>query len=417
MESADTVAAGEDCVKLMSVHKSKGLEFPVVILAGSGHRYNYTDLSDSVLLNSKLGIGLRVNVEEQLYRYDSAQYTAIKNQNLYELMSENLRVLYVAVTRAKEQFIATAAYKSVAAHIAALSHKLIDSTLYPEVVRDISSDADLLLLCALLHPDADILRSLCDKQIVSLNNVSFCLDAEILHLSENEEQERREYGSADEKLVEAISHKLSFRYAHGALSGFAAKRTASSLDESDRGFRYFGKKVPAFLASDDMTAAEKGTAMHTFMQFCDYSAAGQDIEAEIAVLLSSGKLTQREADSLDRQKLAAFFNSELAARMFSGTALYRELKLSSYIPLNEIENTDYTEPVLVQGVADCVFEEEGALVLVDYKTDYVKTEDELLSLYQKQLSFYRKAVEKTLQLPVKETMLYSFCLSKPCIYK
>jgi ATP-dependent helicase/nuclease subunit A len=109
--------------------------------------------------------------------------------------------------------------------------------------------------------------------------------------------------------------------------------------------------------------------------------------------------------------------SDFAKRMFESDNIYREIKVSTFVPVNELENTDFNDKVLIQGIADCVFEENGELVLVDYKTDKVKSPEELLSLYKNQISFYKKAVAKTLKKPVKQALLYSFCLDKVCVYK
>ena len=103
--------------------------------------------------------------------------------------------------------------------------------------------------------------------------------------------------------------------------------------------------------------------------------------------------------------------------MFESSAIHREIKVASFVKASELEETEFEDEVLVQGIADCVFEEDGELVLVDYKTDYVKSEEELLSLYKRQIAFYREAVSKALEMPVKEAMLYSFCLDKPCLYQ
>ena len=127
--------------------------------------------------------------------------------------------------------------------------------------------------------------------------------------------------------------------------------------------------------------------------------------------------TEEQAKSLDRKKLSAFFNGTFAERMFGSAHIYREIKVSSFVPVNEIEKTDYTDEVLIQGIADCVFEENGELVLVDYKTDRADSEEELIDKYKNQIAFYKKAVAKTLMKPVKEAVLYSFSLNKVCIYK
>lgn len=416
VESADISAAGDDCVTLMSVHKSKGLEYPVIILAGAAGKYNYDDLKAAVLLNNNLGVGLKVNNEELLYRYNSIQYSAIRNKNKSELMSENLRVLYVAVTRAKEQFIAYASYKDVEKHVGSLSQKIIGKSVPSYAVKNVQCDGDLLLLSALLHKDGVSLRQYSEKSILPLA-VSFPFDIQIADKYTAAEEPVLVAAEADGQLVQAIAEKLSFTYQRSALSGFAAKRAASSLDEKEQSFRFFAKTKPAFLTGDTLTGAERGTAMHTFMEHCDIARAKADLDSEVTALTEAGLLSERQAASLNREKLHAFFDSTLAARMLQADTLYREMKISSFMPLNELEDTEFTEPVLVQGIADCVFEENGALVLVDYKTDNVHTEEELLALYQRQIAFYRNAVAKTLGKPVKEAMLYSFALSRLCIYK
>ena len=166
-----------------------------------------------------------------------------------------------------------------------------------------------------------------------------------------------------------------------------------------------------------MTSAQKGTAMHTFMQYCDYNASRQDLSKEINRLKSLSYLDDEQASCLNTSALEKFFNGDFASRMFKSDKIYREIKVASFVPVSEIENTDFQNPVLVQGISDCVFEENGELVVVDYKTDRVENEQQLLERYISQLMFYKSAVSKTLKKPVKQVVLYSFYLNKECIYK
>lgn len=415
VESASLTQSGSDSVQLMSIHQSKGLEFPVCIFAGAGSKYNNTDLNNLVQLHPEKGIGLKVHNEQGLYRYDSLQYTCIRNMNKISSMSENLRVLYVAVTRAKEQFISLITVNDIEKKCAKLSDKVFNSSLSPAESRDITGDGDFLLICAMLHRDGARLRSYANKYIEPLTS-DFDLSVDIL----NEEQESSEVQDnaylIDENIIDKIDSILSFKYDRCELSHFASKRTASSLDEKEQGYEFFASSKPAFLNKSGMTAAQKGTAMHTFMQFCDYTAAKSDLTAEIQRLTNSGYITEKQAQSLDKDRLNAFFNGDFAKRMFDSRQIYRELKVSSFVPANELEDTDYTDKVLVQGIADCVFEEQDGLVLVDYKTDRVSNQQELLDRYKNQVAFYRYAVSKTLDKPVKEAVLYSFYLQKVCFY-
>lgn len=417
VESASVVHNEDNCVSIMSVHQSKGLEFPVCIFASTMHRYNTDDLRDLVLMNYKHGIGLKINDEDALIRYNSLQYECIKNINISASMSENLRLLYVAVTRAKEQFISFISHKDPLTHIYKLSKKIAGGYISPITVKHITNDGDFLLLTALLHKDGKKLReqSMADVEY----NSSWNFDLKINYITENAEIEQNNDESVcfSEKTVSEIAQKLSFRYDKSVLSSFSSKRSASELDEKERGYKYFAKAKPAFLSDSSLTPAQKGTAMHTFMQYCNYENAKNNLESEIERLVDLSYLSAVQANSIRREKLEAFFKSDFAKRMFESDRIYREIKVASFVKARDIEETEFDDEILVQGIADCVFEENGELVLVDYKTDYVKSEEELLDLYKKQIAFYKSAVAKTLNMPVKEAMLYSFCLDKPCLYK
>lgn len=416
-ESADLNSFDDNSVKIMSVHKSKGLEFPVCILAGSSHKYNFEDLRSLILLNNTYGIGLKVTNEEGLYRYNSLQYTLIKNANAYASMSENLRVLYVAITRAKDQFIAFASYKNACSKINSISKKLIGGKIPPYAVKKAQSDAEILIMCSLLHPDGKLLREQCENTIQFDLNEKSRLSVSVISDDVKPDAVITEQASPDPETVEKIRERLSFVYDKSELSAFSAKRNASSLDEKEQSFRFFAAKQPSFISDNTLTGAEKGTAMHTFMQYCDYNNAVIDLNKEIERLKSEGFISEIQAESLNREKLNAFFGNEIAIRIMKADVVYREMKLASFVPVSEVENTALDDEILVQGVADLVFEEKGKLVLVDYKTDYVSNEDELLKLYKKQLGFYKYAAERTLNKPVKEAMLYSFSLNKCCEYK
>ncbi len=417
IESASLSASAENAVSIMSVHHSKGLEFPVVILAGASKQYNTQDLSDKMLLNSFMGIGLKIHNEKLLYQCSTIPYTVIKSLNKNALISENLRVLYVAMTRAKEQFISFITVDNLESKIEKLSGRIADGYIYPLLCESINSDGDILLMSALLHQNGSKLRKYTDVSIKT-KSASYPLDVEIIDsIDEIEESENTIDALPNEELVMEIGKRLSYKYENDNLSLISAKRTASSLDESIKNFDYFTSSKPAFMNEGGLTPGEKGTAMHTFMQFCDYSKAKNDVNLEISRLLDKGFLTPKQADCLNIDALNKLFESEFADRMFKSDNIYREIKISSFVSAKEIENTNSDEKILIQGISDCVFEEDGKLVLVDYKTDRVKSESQLLSMYKNQISFYVKAVSKTLQKDVKEAILYSFHLGKQCHYE
>lgn len=417
IESAVLNPAAENAVSIMSVHHSKGLEFPVVILAGASRRYNMLDLTDQLLIHSSLGIGLKIHNEEMLYNYSTIPYAVIKNLNKYSLMSENLRVLYVALTRAKEQFLTFITVDKLESKIKRLAAKLSDVGINPYQCRTVSCDGDFILLSALMHQNGGKLRAFSDTA-VKTTAADFPLDIEIVDsVEEIEEESQAEKAQPNYEIISQIDEKISYEYENRALAAVSAKRTASSLDDSVKGFDYFASSKPAFMNDGGMTPGEKGTAMHSFMQFCDYKNAKNNLEAEILRLTDKAFITAEQAESLSREELSTLFNSSFAERMFNSDRLYREFKISSFVKLRDIEDIDSDEKILVQGISDCIFEENGELVLVDYKTDRVKNENQLLNMYKNQISFYRNAVSKALGKKVKEAVLYSFKLGKVCCYK
>ncbi len=417
VDSASLNAGGENAVTIMSVHHSKGLEFPVCILAGANKQYNKSDLSDKLLLNTKLGIGIKCHNEEHLYQYKSLPYSVIKDKNTTELMSENLRVLYVALTRAKEQFITFISCDSLESKLKRLSSVIIDGKVNPYLARKINCDADFFLLCALMHKNADVLRERIENEI-DIKQTDFALDIEIQNeIDILEDNQNIEFVDYNEETVEKIKNKLDFKYERMELENVSAKLTASSLDSIDNGFDFITSSKPSFLNKGGLTAAQRGTAMHSFMQFCIYENAKNSLEAEIERLTLLGHISLEEAESLDCDRLKKLFNGAFADRMFGADKLYREIKVSAFVPVKEIYGIDCDDNILIQGIADCVFEENGELVIVDYKTDRVNSGDALLERYIKQIEFYKFAVAKALKKPVKEAALYSFYLNKAYYYK
>jgi ATP-dependent helicase/nuclease subunit A len=213
----------------------------------------------------------------------------------------------------------------------------------------------------------------------------------------------------------ALIERMQFTYAYAPLARVPVKLAASDLAHRDRNADFVASRRPACMSEQGMTPAERGTAMHTFMQYAEYAAAKADVNAEADRLYEDGFLTAAQREVLDTACLQRFFDSDLYARMCAATAIWREYAFTVPLAATAIDPDLPAhlaqETLVVQGIADCVFEEDGQLVIVDYKTDRIRDPAQFIALYKKQLDIYKAALTRTLGKTVKETVLYAFHLN------
>lgn len=420
LSAASAVSESADVVRVMSIHKSKGLEFPVCILANCAGAFNQSGRNQRLLLHAKLGAGLMRRDEETLRLFSTIPHTAVRLASERSELSEELRVLYVALTRAREKLMLIMTMKNPEKKLSALASAFDgQSAVPPFAVRNAKSYGDWLLTAALRHPDAAPLRALLPEQKIPLLNADFSLRTVICPApAETEVAEAADVQELppDLALEAEIRRRVEYEYPYAALSRSVAKRAASSLGEQELQFSMIGVSRPSFLEKEGLSPAERGTALHKFMQFSDYRRAGEDPDAEVARLVEKGFLSEAEGKAVDRKRVAAFFQSTLAKRMLQSETLLREYKFTFFLPAGECDDglpdSVAQEKVLVQGIADCVFVENGKLIIVDYKTDRIAHEDALVERYRAQLSVYRRALAECIGLPVGQTLLYSFHLGK-----
>ena len=299
---------------------------------------------------------------------------------------------------------------------ALVSESGTDGKLPPHQVRGANAYLDWILMAAARHPALAERFSLAGAPLdASEAPLTFELKAAADGDPDAEKTSETTAASPDEAALEALRRRLAFRYPFEAQTKIPTKMAVSQLAGSAYAASYRFSARPAFLQGDGLTGAQRGNALHKFMQFADYQAAARDASGEIARMAREGFLSRQEADSIRPDRVRAFFSSRLAARIFSAKQVWRELRFLAEAGERELGaySALFTNggETAIQGVADCVFLEEDGAVVVDYKTDRVKTPDELRERYRVQLALYRNALTEALGVPVKECVLYSFALS------
>ena len=420
LSAAAALTESANVVRIMSIHRSKGLEFPVCIVAGCAHRFNRE--SPAVLLHPELGLGTRLK-DETGVRYNTMPRSAVSLELTRDEMSEELRVLYVAMTRAKEKLILLATLNDAGKTLSKLALRLTPQAkrIQPYVVRSASSLADWLLLCALRHPDGRALRSAAGA---GEDIVVPAKEPWEIRLIRPESAARDEAAKAepipeakpDAELERWLEEELDYKYPYDALNGVCAKEAVSDLAGEKFEARFAATSRPAFLEEKGMTPAERGTALHAYLQYADYAKAAEDPKAELDRLVAEKYITPAQAQAVDLARAETFFAGGLMRRIAASPRCEREVRFNVEISAGslrpELEPPMSGEKIVLQGAADLLFEEDGELVLVDFKTDRIRDPEELWSRYRGQLALYRGAFERIAGKPVKECLLYSFQLGR-----
>jgi ATP-dependent helicase/nuclease subunit A len=413
MDSAPLAESG-GAVRIMSIHKAKGLEFPVCIVADIGKSFNAEDGKKAAVLSPKAGLGLKLREGDAFGVYPTLPHTAAKLERRALDRAEELRLLYVAATRAKDLLVFVGAPASSSttpeAVLAAAAAALPIGERFPAwAVRGANSYLDWLLPVFLRHPDANTLRSAAGFAELNAQSAAFTLDAQADEIPPEEaaRETAAELPAANIELTAEIRARMDWRYPASAPEGMPAKQTASSFAKSD-----YPDKVaqarPTFLEPDTRGAAQRGTLLHWVLERLDFAAALPDLPSALAEITPEGGLDAQSLTASEKNMLRRFFESDIVRRYLASPRKQRERQFTARIPLGELypEHAECTEKITVIGAADCVFEENGELVIVDYKTDRAAP-DELLHRYAPQLRVYAKALALCEEMPVREAVLYS----------
>ncbi len=421
-ESAYAVTESADAVSVKTIHKSKGLEYPFVFICQTKKKFNRRDLQGALNLNADAGVGINFLDKSQLVKHKTVFADHIRLKNESEMLSEELRLLYVALTRAKERVFVVLNTSEKSLERAAKFAYSIDTYKVPsDIAKKADSFEDWLYMALLRHPALEHIRkdllpedlAYCDGDFISFPDV-VASHARIMSDAVGEKSDLSESAPADREMVMSLMSNFSLEYDRRLIEN-EAKVTVSELVKDDA-LDFFVTLPELGESLGELTPAQKGTVTHRFMQFCNFNNASRDLETEISRLESGGLFTKREADAIDRRAVGEFFKGEIYSRMLQSREVMRER--SFIVRFDDIDipadlaimykDTDG----MLQGIADCLFEESDGYVLVDYKTDRVKSETELIDRYRGQLSLYKSAFGAILDKPIKSAYIYSFCLAR-----
>ena len=420
-------AASNGCVTVMSIHKSKGLEFPVVFLCGLSRQFNRESLRAQILCDKELGLGLSVADSKARIRYPSAAKRAIAVKMTAESISEELRVLYVALTRARDRLIMTYSSDDLESDLKEIALRM-DFDGGSLLCRDVACPGEWVLLAALQHTEAGQLHGLGGRpsQTYSCDypwKICVTEAPAILETSALTESTGR---TLPEGAAEHLKTALEFRYPHEAATKAPSKQTATGRKgrlkdaeaaedteeprQPERSWRQ-----PSFLKGK-VEGKTYGNAIHGAMQYIRYEKCGDadGVKEEINRMVQQGFLEKEQAELVDCAGIAAFFNTELGRKLQKGAAHLREFKFSILDEGSHYGRDLDGEQVLLQGVVDCAIVEADGITVLDFKTDFVTedTVDSRAEYYRPQVRAYAEALNRIYEMPVKASYLYFFRLNR-----
>ena len=401
------------CVSIMTVHRSKGLEFPVVFVADTDHKFNQSDAIRPVLTHSRLGVGVMLRAPRAAKRFKTLPYAALAQAIRTETLSEEMRVLYVALTRAQDALIITVPLKNTASSLKTPAVCAAAEATGPEAMRSMGSWAGWILTATMLHPDSDALWNY-TSFLPHHRPTKVALGIRLLPLPEQTEQPPAPPApAADPAAVARLRASFAWQSPRAALEKVPAKVSVSAVAHAARPVAL---ERPAFLQKSGMTGAERGTAIHAFMQSVPFDGPAPDLTAEVRRQTELQLLDPALADKLDLDAVRPFFESAVWRRIRLAKQILREEPFITALPAAEItpaagQGSAAAAEVLVQGIADLVLVFDEHAEILDYKTDRSRDAQFYVDEYAAQLRLYRRAFAQRLSVPVTKLTIYSFALA------
>ena len=440
--AAKLIGENEDVVRIMSIHKSKGLEFPVVFLSCTGSGFNMMDLNSDILLHQKIGIGVKYIDYDRQIKYDTISKLALREKLLEENLSEEMRILYVALTRAKEKIYVTGVKKDFQKNKEKMQ-ELVDiykkeyGKINPILIKKYKKYIDWILLVYMYNFESskDVLKmnTIKRKDILKTLKKEETEDVDIFKVLEEKSKDIKE-----EDIIN-LKNQLIFEYKYKGLSEIPTKESVTNIvhknvvvepfearnednDEEENGKIELPK--PKFLVGTEeekITPAKKGTLVHLCMKNLDFSRdySLEDVKALIDDLESRKIITAKEKEAINPWVVFNFTKSNIWNELKEAKEYHKEEPFYINVPAKDVMKTDLDENILVQGIIDLYYiTKNDELVLLDYKTDFVEQKEpvqmgqELINRHKPQLMLYKEALENGLNRKVDRVWIYSTGLGK-----
>ena len=415
LSSAKVIGENENVVRIMSIHKSKGLEFPVAIISRTDKKFNQKDLNESILLHQDIGFGMQYINYDRKIEYTTATKEAIKIKTKEESIAEEMRILYVALTRAKEKLIITGVENDFTKSIEQKKELL---EIYEKenykinhlVLKKYLSYLEWIELVYLNHQDIE--------NQITLNKIA---KKDVLKAEENQEEQEKRNIELPEKIdYEKINEILNWQYKYKEMTNIQSKMSVTKIKElknnEAQNQQHIEIKPKFMLDKTKVSSAERGTITHLILQKLDFTKEYSREELALFVnnLCTKNIITQIQKDSINIEKIYQIINTQFIKNLKNAKEIKKETPFYTYINTKEIYNTQNSENILVQGIIDLYYiNQQNEVILVDYKTDYVEgSGEELIDKYKVQLEIYKKALEESLKEKVKHVYIYSIYLNK-----
>ncbi|HBG7071014.1 helicase-exonuclease AddAB subunit AddA [Clostridioides difficile] len=460
MGSAKTLGENANVVRIMSIHKSKGLEFPVVICSAMGKNFNTQDFKKSILYHHNLGYGPQFVDYERRISFPSIAKEALKSKINIENLSEEMRVLYVAFTRAKEKLIITGSTRNIQDSIKRWSNGVesLDTISQYEILKG-KNFLDWIMPCVLKHRDlSNLLEEVGLDAVFSVEHNSKWYgklwnknDVLVEKKSDEEKEsieeilEKIDVDSPDSDYYNEIEEKLNYIYPYEFSTRKPATISVTEIKKIQNNYEeelintIFEQKVilkkPLFIQNEEerekISGTEIGTIVHLVMEVLDLKnvSSVNDIKSQIRGFVSKGIITEKQASIVNPYKIYKFFASNIGKRMLNAEFINREKSIYAQVNMKDIyiyekliNNDDKklynNESVMLRGIVDAYFEEDNQIVLVDYKTDFVNEENinQIIEKYKKQLDLYADIIETLTGKSVKEKCIYLFGVDEAVCY-